>query len=342
MPEDWVDIPGWTPYQANLAGGIRNGRTLRVLSSYTRYDGYCNVKLSSSGVSKSLRVHRLIALTFVPNPLNKPTVNHKNRDREDNKAENLEWATTKEQNSHKGRASAFPLQGKRAVWKCHRETRERLQLYPSVRAAALDVKGAIAAAGSICAVAGGNTRRGGYVQKSAFGYRWQYDRDNDQLEGECWKRVPADFLRGVEGYSVSDQGRIKNHRGRVGKAYGKAGQYVGFSVRTFQIKAHVLIAKVFVPNANRKPYVNHKNGDKTDCRAENLEWVTASENMQHACDTGLQRTSRAVAQIEADENQLVFASTAAAARATGVPQPSIWAAASGRLHHAGGFQWLFL
>ena len=50
---------------------------------------------------------------------------------------------------------------------------------------------------------------------------------------------------------------------------------------------HVLVAKHFIPNPYNHPQVNHKNGIKTDCRKDNLEWVSPQGNALHALQTGL-------------------------------------------------------
>lgn len=62
--------------------------------------GYLQVFLYKNGKADMFFIHRLVAEHFVPNPFNKPCVNHKNEDKTDNRACNLEWVTYKENNNH--------------------------------------------------------------------------------------------------------------------------------------------------------------------------------------------------------------------------------------------------
>ena len=55
--------------------------------------GYYRIGLRKDGKRKDFLIHRLIALSFIPNPDNKPFIDHINRDRKDNRIENLRWAT---------------------------------------------------------------------------------------------------------------------------------------------------------------------------------------------------------------------------------------------------------
>lgn len=95
-----VPIPEYADYYLVSNYGdvysIRSGRCLTPKSSL----GYLRVVLSIGGVTKNCAVHRLVALAFIPNPDNKPTVNHINEIKKDNYVGNLEWATHLEQNIH--------------------------------------------------------------------------------------------------------------------------------------------------------------------------------------------------------------------------------------------------
>lgn len=73
---------------------IRSGKFLKP--AHDRY-GYLYYVISINGKRMTLKAHRLVAKAFIPNPENKPTVNHRNGIRHDNRIANLEWATEKEQ-----------------------------------------------------------------------------------------------------------------------------------------------------------------------------------------------------------------------------------------------------
>jgi len=82
-----------------LTGGnvVRKGKVLkqRVLSC-----GYSYINLCVNDTRRHYRVHRLVALAFIPNPNNKPQINHKNGVKTDNRVHNLEWATSSENILH--------------------------------------------------------------------------------------------------------------------------------------------------------------------------------------------------------------------------------------------------
>ena len=62
--------------------------------------GYLRVRVTINGQKKQLKVHRVVAEAFVPNPMNKPQVNHKDGNKHNNRADNLEWVTNQENADH--------------------------------------------------------------------------------------------------------------------------------------------------------------------------------------------------------------------------------------------------
>lgn len=105
--------PEWAGLYITKDGVVYSDRSgsLRKLKQISdkRGKGYYFVSLTSH---KKAKVHRMVAKTFIPNPDNKPQVNHKNGNTKDNRVENLEWVTAKENSNH---SRATGLQGSKDI-----------------------------------------------------------------------------------------------------------------------------------------------------------------------------------------------------------------------------------
>ena len=92
--ERWKKIDGYDNYSVSDMGRVRNDKKNIILKN-VKILGYVTVNLCKNGVAKKLKVHRLVAEAFIPNPNNYPIINHKNEIKDDNRVENLEWCTIK-------------------------------------------------------------------------------------------------------------------------------------------------------------------------------------------------------------------------------------------------------
>lgn len=98
--EIFKDIKGYPDYQISSKGRIWSKKRQRYLSPFTNNSGYKVINIIAiNGKRKGELIHRLVALTFIDNPENKPEVNHINHIRDDNRVENLEWVTKSENNT---------------------------------------------------------------------------------------------------------------------------------------------------------------------------------------------------------------------------------------------------
>ena len=94
------------------------------------------------------------------------------------------------------------------------------------------------------------------------------------------------ILNGLNGYQVSNKGRVNGMKGIMTPNVTKKG-YLTVNIKGKTTLIHRLVAEAFIPNPENKPQVNHKNTRKVDNRVENLEWTTNKENMQHSWKMGL-------------------------------------------------------
>lgn len=146
----------------------------RILKNCINKFGYEKVSIRQNGISKIKAVHRLVALTYIPNIENKPAVNHKNGVKTDNRVENLEWCTHSENMKHSfdslGRISASKGVFNATSSKPIRQLTKNgtfIQDYPSSSEAARILKLKPSAAKMFAWVANGK-------RKSANGFKWKF------------------------------------------------------------------------------------------------------------------------------------------------------------------------
>jgi len=106
MVELWKTVKDFPKYECSNTGRIKNkqsGRILKPCPKYSRGEwGYLHVSMMTNDNKKSKRqfVHRVFAKTWIPNPDNKPCVNHIDGNKQNNALSNLEWSTWSENNKH--------------------------------------------------------------------------------------------------------------------------------------------------------------------------------------------------------------------------------------------------
>lgn len=161
-------------------------------------------------------------------------------------------------------------------------------------------------------------------------------------------------------YSITDKGEVYSYKYGLRKKKVltiKKDGYVRTCLKTnnerYNVYIHRLVAEAFIPNPEKKFQVNHKNFDRADNKVENLEWVTASENLQYTVDNGRYISpmkgkfgkenpkSKPVVQIDKTTNKIIasFESRCLASKATGVSSTLISGVCLKKHKTAGGYRW---
>lgn len=331
-----VDIKAFEPlkdypaYEINRLGQIRIINT-GVLKSCAPNGGYPLVRLYRNDRGKQFRVHRLVARQFIVNTNPKFTlVNHRDGNKLNYRADNLEWTNASGNSNHA--VAAGLLKRKK---KCRRVIRIDKNGVETVFASIKDVN--LQSEITLRQAVKTNGKR------LFRGFFWKYESAEPDLAGELWSELPTS--EHWSGYTVSTMGRVRNKKtGRLICFAKHANGYL--TVAPFHDQhqeyrtalVHRMVAMAFCKGRSEtNNIVNHMNGDRSDNRSDNLEWVSYAGNMQHASKT-------VVEQLDLLDGHVIatFASTSVAADAVDCFRENIATAASGRTKSCAGYAWRFV
>ncbi|MFA5409310.1 MAG: NUMOD4 motif-containing HNH endonuclease [Bacilli bacterium] len=183
--EEWKDVEGWEGvYQISSHGRLKSFKGCpsgRVLSNKNKTGDYFSVVLRRGrrGIRQSARIHQLVAAAFLKKPLNKTEINHKDGNKQNNRADNLEWVTRRENMLHARKHNPLIVEGMRLY---NRYIRPKPVGQFSLTGELISVFNNCAEAGSLTGVCSRNIHqvaaqteyKPGMVRRQAGGYKWGF------------------------------------------------------------------------------------------------------------------------------------------------------------------------
>lgn len=309
--EEWRNVIDNENYSVSNKGNVKNNKSNKLMKGTILEIGYHRVGLMYNGKVKQFFIHRLVAEAFIPNPENKNTVNHKSKNRGDNRVENLEWATSLEQNIHKNITNKKYMEHRngKPFLRIDKESGKIIEEYSSIMLACVWILQNIMKidvekydiqkkAKALTASLSEKIKRNPSSFCFDSGFIWKFGEQTEIFENEIWKNIPIEII-GSAGYQVSTYGRFKNKDGSIKERFSiVTGGYYEIKIEGKHHRINRLVALTFLSNPENKDKVNHIDGNKLNNRLENLEWATNQENIQHAYDSGLNKNVSPVIQYD--------------------------------------------
>ncbi len=289
--EEWLAINDYPNYSVSNFGNVKNNTTNKIMRQNVR-GGYSKISLKNGNKKSSCNVHRLVALAFIHNPENKRTVNHKDKNKCNNKLENLEWMTHEEQSQHRSIGLDLKPNINKPIYRLSKND-EILDFFNSIEyAGKWAVENNLTTNIHNGRNAIGNCLNG--LTKTAYNYKWKFT-NNNSLENEEWREINVNKLLNKEiisdkKYCVSNLGRFKNSSGRITniESYKTIEDgYIRVYIYNKTFALHRLIALTFLDNHENKETVNHIDGNKLNNKVENLAFATNQEQQIHKHSIGL-------------------------------------------------------
>jgi len=319
-------------YVICIDGKVWSRHINRFLSSNINSNGYVTVTVTSKKGISTL-AHRLVAETFLPNPKNLPQVNHKNGIKNDNRVSNLEWVSSLDNNLHSINVLNRKLSCRRVRGVSLKD--DTVVEYKSIMDAAKDNNVGYKAIGKNL---NGKT-------KSSKGFSWSYIDNLHKVEIEGWKTIEEYPI-----YVVSKNGEVAHKKNKtilkpsLSYGYLMASLYTNNKGR--RISIHRLVAFTYLGSPPSKKYVvNHKDGNKLNNNVSNLEWVTQSENIKHAYDSGLKphhNLDKKILCITKEGKYIVYDSVKGTGIELDIPIATLYGCLSGRNKTCRGMKWIYI
>lgn len=328
---------GYAGHEISKDGVLRNKESGCITrGSLTASETYrFNMRSTVDGKNRSPYRYQIVGIVFLgPPPTPQHTIDHLDRKHWNDVLENLAWATKAEQAANQTRPK-FHSKAKPVTIICPRTGQELASFSTIARffeCPRMNPTKIPHSKNNAACIYGACVK--GHI---AHGYRWKYC--TEPLPGEIWKDVQVK----TGTVKVSNKGRIVNFQGTITNGSANRQGYKIVSLHAIKYSIHRLVMAAF-HGEDKTRVVNHKDGDKTNNKLENLEYMTHQENAIHAVETGLRKTryyGKRIQQIDPRTDQVIaeFASGAEAGRAVHRRPNYIISICNGVGDKSAGFWW---